>query len=68
MSDGDGGYTTELTISATSVTATSEELGINEASVSKRIKPLHEVYFVPGVWSPTTCWNECLVDVRRVQA
>lgn len=32
------------------------------------IKPLHEVYFVPGMWSPTTCWNECLVDVRRVQA
>ncbi len=32
------------------------------------IKPLHEVYFVPGIWSPTTCWNECLVDVRRVQA
>jgi nitrate reductase alpha subunit len=32
------------------------------------IKPLHEVYFVPGMWSPTTCWNECLVDVRRVTA
>jgi len=32
------------------------------------IKPLHEVYFVPGMWTPTTCWNECLVEVRRVQA
>jgi nitrate reductase alpha subunit len=32
------------------------------------IKPLHQVYFVPGMWSPTTAWNECLVDVRRVQA
>lgn len=30
------------------------------------IKPLHEVYFVPGIWSPTTVWNECLVDVRKV--
>jgi anaerobic selenocysteine-containing dehydrogenase len=29
------------------------------------IKPTHEVYFVPGIWSPNTCWNECLVDVRR---
>ncbi|PKN62475.1 MAG: molybdopterin oxidoreductase [Deltaproteobacteria bacterium HGW-Deltaproteobacteria-15] len=31
------------------------------------IKPLHEIYFVPGIWSPTTAWNECLVDVRRVK-
>ena len=30
------------------------------------IKPLHEIYFVPGIWSPTTVWNECLVDVRRM--
>jgi len=30
------------------------------------IKPLHEIYFVPGIWTPTTVWNECLVDVRRV--
>jgi len=30
------------------------------------IKPLHEIYFVPGIWSPTSVWNECLVDVRRV--
>ena len=32
------------------------------------IKPLHEIYFVPGIWSPTTVWNECLVDVRRATA
>lgn len=32
------------------------------------IKPLHEIYFVPGMWSPTTAWNECLVDVRRIPA
>jgi anaerobic selenocysteine-containing dehydrogenase len=30
------------------------------------IKPLHEVYFVPGIWSPSTAWNECLCDVRRI--
>jgi anaerobic selenocysteine-containing dehydrogenase len=32
------------------------------------IKPLHEVYFVPGIWSPTSVWNECVVDVRRMDA
>jgi anaerobic selenocysteine-containing dehydrogenase len=32
------------------------------------IKPTHEVFFVPGIWSPNTAWNECLVDVRRVAA
>jgi len=32
------------------------------------IKPLHEIYFVPGIWSPTTVWNECLVDIRRMSA
>ncbi len=31
------------------------------------IKPHHEIYFVPGIWSPTTVWNECLVDARRVE-
>jgi len=32
------------------------------------IKPLHEIYFVPGIWSPTSVWNECLVEVRRAEA
>jgi anaerobic selenocysteine-containing dehydrogenase len=32
------------------------------------IKPTHEIYFVPGTWSPNTCWNECLVDVRRIES
>ena len=31
------------------------------------IKPTHEIYFAPGTWSPSTCWNECLVDVRRAE-
>lgn len=30
------------------------------------INPTHEAYFVPQMWSPNTCWNECLVDVRKV--
>ena len=29
------------------------------------IKPTHEVYFLPGVWSPSSVWNECLCDVRK---
>lgn len=29
------------------------------------IKPTHEIYFVPQMWSPNTCWNECLVDIRK---
>lgn len=29
------------------------------------IKPTHEVYFVPGIWSPNSSWNECLCDVRK---
>ncbi|MDR1082633.1 MAG: molybdopterin-dependent oxidoreductase [Coriobacteriales bacterium] len=29
------------------------------------IKPTHEVYFVPQMWSPNTNWNECLCDVRK---
>ena len=31
------------------------------------IKPHHEIYFVPGIWSPNAAWNECLVDVRRAR-
>lgn len=31
------------------------------------IKPHHEVYFVPGIWTPTTAWNECLVDVKGAE-
>ncbi|MBC7341244.1 MAG: hypothetical protein H5U02_02130 [Clostridia bacterium] len=30
------------------------------------IKPTHEVYFIPGIWSPNTAWNEALCDVRKV--
>lgn len=30
------------------------------------IKPTHEVYFIPGIWSPNTAWNEALCEVRKV--
>lgn len=30
------------------------------------VKPIHEIYFLPGMWTPTTCWNESLVEVRKV--
>ena len=30
------------------------------------INPIHEIYFVSQMWAPNTCWNECLVDVRKV--
>jgi anaerobic selenocysteine-containing dehydrogenase len=36
------------------------------ALIFPHIKPTHEVYFVPQMWSPNTNWNECLVDVRKV--
>lgn len=29
------------------------------------INPIHEIYFVSQMWAPNTCWNECLVDVRK---
>ncbi len=30
------------------------------------IKATHLAYFVPGIWEPTTCWNETACDVRKV--
>ena len=30
------------------------------------IKPTHEVYFLAGMWSPNTAWNECLCDVKKL--
>ncbi|AAB91056.1 MULTISPECIES: molybdopterin-dependent oxidoreductase [Archaeoglobus] len=31
------------------------------------IKPTHIVYFVPGIWEPTTAWNEVACAVRKVE-
>ena len=30
------------------------------------VKAVHLAYFVPGIWEPTTVWNECACDVRKV--
>ncbi len=29
------------------------------------IKAAHVVYFTPGVWEPTTAWNECACEVKK---
>nr|WP_230972497.1 molybdopterin-dependent oxidoreductase [Archaeoglobus neptunius] len=31
------------------------------------IKATHLAYFVPGIWEPTTAWNEAACDVRKLQ-
>lgn len=28
------------------------------------VKPSHVIYFVPGMWEPTTAWNEAACEVR----
>ncbi|MDR1422102.1 MAG: molybdopterin-dependent oxidoreductase [Coriobacteriales bacterium] len=40
--------------------------GSYNALIYPHIKPTHEVYFVPQMWSPNTNWNECLCDFRPV--
>jgi anaerobic selenocysteine-containing dehydrogenase len=30
------------------------------------VKATHLTYFVPGIWEPTTAWNEAACDVRKV--
>jgi anaerobic selenocysteine-containing dehydrogenase len=31
------------------------------------IKAAHLIYFTPGVWEPTTCWNETGCDVKKAE-
>ncbi len=31
------------------------------------IKTAHVVYFTPGVWEPTTAWNECACEVKKAE-
>ncbi len=31
------------------------------------IKSNQVIYFVPGIWEPTTAWNEVAVDIRKVR-
>jgi anaerobic selenocysteine-containing dehydrogenase len=39
--------------------------GVNELTADL-INPIHEIYFLPNVWSPVTPWKEALCDVRKV--
>lgn len=31
------------------------------------IKAAHLIYFTPGIWEPTTCWNECACEVKKAE-
>jgi anaerobic selenocysteine-containing dehydrogenase len=42
--------------------------GSYNSLIYPHIKPTHEIYFVPQMWSPNTNWNECLVDFRKAGA
>lgn len=32
------------------------------------INPIHEIYYTSSVWSPNMAWNECVCDVRLLEA
>jgi anaerobic selenocysteine-containing dehydrogenase len=38
--------------------------GVNELTASA-VNPIHEVHFVPNMWSPSTGWKDCRCEVRR---
>ncbi|HEY6057192.1 MAG TPA: molybdopterin-dependent oxidoreductase, partial [Candidatus Limnocylindrales bacterium] len=38
---------------------------VNELT-SSAVNPIHEVRFVANMWSPSTGWKDCRVEVRRV--
>jgi anaerobic selenocysteine-containing dehydrogenase len=39
--------------------------GVNELTASA-VNPIHEIHFVANMWSPSTGWKDCRVEVRRV--
>ncbi|HEX8939770.1 MAG TPA: molybdopterin-dependent oxidoreductase [Candidatus Limnocylindrales bacterium] len=39
--------------------------GVNELT-SSEVNPIHEVHFVANMWSPSTGWKDCRVEIRRV--
>jgi anaerobic selenocysteine-containing dehydrogenase len=39
--------------------------GVNELT-SSEVNPIHEIHFVPNMWSPSTGWKDCRVEVRKV--
>jgi anaerobic selenocysteine-containing dehydrogenase len=40
--------------------------GVNELTTSE-VNPIHEVHFVPNMWSPSTGWKDCRCEMRRVE-
>ncbi|HEX5950141.1 MAG TPA: molybdopterin-dependent oxidoreductase, partial [Actinomycetota bacterium] len=38
--------------------------GVNELT-SSAINPIHEVWYVPNMWAPSTGWKDCRCEVRR---
>lgn len=38
--------------------------GVNELTTSE-VNPVHEIHFVPNMWSPSTPWKDCRCEVRR---
>lgn len=41
-----------------------EGKGVNELT-SSAVNPIHEIHYVPNMWSPSTGWKDCLCEVRR---
>ena len=39
--------------------------GVNELT-SSAVNPIHEIHFVPNMWSPSTGWKDCRVEIRRI--
>jgi anaerobic selenocysteine-containing dehydrogenase len=39
--------------------------GVNELT-SSAVNPIHEIHFVPNMWSPSTGWKDCRVEIRRL--
>jgi anaerobic selenocysteine-containing dehydrogenase len=38
--------------------------GVNELT-SSSVNPIHEVFYVPNMWAPSTGWKDCRCEVRR---
>jgi anaerobic selenocysteine-containing dehydrogenase len=41
-----------------------EGRGVNELT-SSAVNPIHEVWYVPNIWAPSTGWKDCRCEVRR---
>jgi anaerobic selenocysteine-containing dehydrogenase len=41
-----------------------EGKGVNELT-SSAVNPIHEVWYVPNIWAPSTGWKDCRCEVRR---